>query len=153
MSANATAFIDKQKYDQAALGAQEWLVITAIPAAANQSLVGQRLLNQELTVNGDYEVLIPLYGLVTALEVHVRATLATKTASTALNTLYMVSNPTDPATYVNKTAGTGTGALVSATRQSSTIATLRGEQFARLTLTVAGGAGTVTMTQAEFNGI
>lgn len=153
MPANATAFIDKQKYDQAALGAQDYIIITAVPAAGDQSLVGQRLLNQVLTVNGDYDCLIPLYGLSTALEVHCRATLATKTASTDLDTLYMTVNPTDPTTYVEKTAGTGTGALSTTVRQTSTISTLRGEQFALFTLSVAGAAGSVTVTQAEFNGI
>lgn len=153
MATNATAILDKQKYDQAALGAQDLIVITAVPAGASPGLVGQVLNGQVLTVNGDYECLIPLFGLATALEVFLTATLATKTASTDLDTLYYVSNPADPATWVEKTAGSGTGPLVSATRQSSTITTLRGEKFARFTLTVAGAAGSVTITQAEYNGI
>jgi hypothetical protein len=134
-------------------GAQDRIVIVAVPAGASPALVGQQLQGQALTVNGDYECLIPMSGLKDILEVHVTATLATKTASTALDSLFYVPNPADPSTWVNKQAGSGDGALVSTTRQSSSIATPVGEQFARLTLTVAGAAGSVAITQAEYNGI
>ena len=138
---------------QSACGVQDRLVIIAVPATASAALVNQPLAGQTLTVNGDYECLVPLSGLVTAVEVHVMATLTTKTASTDLDTLYWVSDLDDPTTWTEKTAGTGTGALSTTVRQTSLISTLRGEQFARFTLTVAGAAGSVVVTQAEYNGI
>jgi hypothetical protein len=153
MALNATTLGDEQRFRQAAFGGQNLIVLTAVPSTAAQSMVGQPLLGQVLTVNGDYECLIPLAGLATALEVHTTVTLATKTASTSLDTLYYLSNFTDPTTWTEKTAGTGTGSLTTTVLQSATISTLRGEQYARFTLTVAGSAGSVTVTRSEYNGI
>jgi hypothetical protein len=53
---------------------------------------------------------------------------------------------------VNKTAGANDGALTTTVLQTSDITGLRGEQYASLKLTLAGGAA-ATFTQAEFNGI
>lgn len=138
---------------QSACGVQDRIVILAVPTNASAALVNQPLAGQTLTVNGDYECLIPLAGLTTAVEVHTTATLTTKTASTDLDTLFWVSDLDDPTTWVEKTAASGTGALSTTVRQTATLASLRGEQFARYTLTVAGAAGSVLVTQAEYNAI
>jgi hypothetical protein len=151
--ARAVPLTEVQRYNQAAWGAQDRLVLVSVPAAAAQSLVGKNLVDcGALTVAGTYEVLIPLSGISTALEVHLTATIAAGTVSSALNTLYYVSNASSPSTWVNKTAGSGAGSLTTTTRQSSTISTLRGEQFARMTLTLASSPN-VTFTQAEYNGL
>ena len=142
-----------KKYEQSAWGTQDRIVIVGVPAAAAQSLIGQALSSAgALTVAGAYECLIPLSGIATILEVHLTATITAGTASSALNTLFYVDNAAAPSTWTNKTAGTGTGSLVTATRQTSQITTLRGEQFARLTITLASSPN-VTFTQAQYNGI
>lgn len=151
--ARAMPLSEMNRYMQSAFGAQDRLVITAVPAAASAGLVGQNLANAgALTVAGTYELLIPLSGLTTVLEVHLTATISAGTVASSLNTLFCVTNAASPSTWTNKTAGTGTGSLVTGTRQTSQITSLRGEQFARLTLTL-GGSPNVTFTLAEFNGI
>ena len=148
----AVPLSEVKKYEQSAWGAQDRIVITAVPAAASQALVGQPLSGAgALTVAGTYECLIPLAGMATICEVHLTATIAAGTASSALHTLFYVDNAAAPSTWTNKTAGSGTGALSSTVRQTSTLTTLRGEQLARLTLTL-GGSPNVTFTQAQYNG-
>lgn len=144
---------EMNRYMQAACGAQDRIVIAAVPSGAAGDLVGKYLSDAgALTVAGAYECLIPLSGLTTILEVHLTATIAAGTASTALNTLFYVSNAANPSVWTNKTAGTGAGSLSTTVRQTSTISTLRGEQFARLTITLASSPN-VTFTQAQYNGI
>jgi hypothetical protein len=142
-----------KKFEQSAWGAQDRLVITAVPAAAAQSLVGKPLSSAgPLTVAGDYDVLVPLAGMVSELQVHLTATITAGTASTALHTLFYVENAQLPSSWVTKTAGSGAGALTTTVRQTSTIATLRGEQLALLRITLASSPN-VSFTQAEYNGI
>lgn len=144
---------EMQKYMQAAFGTQDRIVITAVPSTAAGGLVGKTLVEAgALTVAGTYECLVPLTGLTSLLEVHLTATITAGTVTSSLNTLYYVSNATSPSTWTNKTAGTGTGSLSTTVRQTSTLSTLRGEQFARLTLTLASSPN-VTFTQGEFNGL
>jgi hypothetical protein len=133
-------------------GAQDRLIITAVPAAAAASLIGKTLVDAgQLTVAGTYEVIIPTSGL-SVIEVHLQATFATGTVSSGLFSLYYVSNAATPSTWTNKQTGTGTGSLSTTVRQSSTIAALKGEQYCRLTLTL-GGTTACTFTQAEYNGL
>lgn len=142
-----------KKYEQSAWGAQDRIVLVSVPAAAAQSLVGKALSSAgALSVAGAYECLIPLSGIATILEVHLTATIAGGTASSALNTLFYVDNAAAPSTWTNKTTGSGAGSLSTTVRQTSTITTLRGEQYARLTITL-GGSPNVTFTQAQYNGI
>jgi hypothetical protein len=151
--ARAVPLTETQRFNQSAWGAQDLLVLTAVPAAASQALVGRELtMAGALTVAGTYEVLVPLSGMVSVLEVHLTATISAGTVSSALNTLFRVNDGAAPSTWTNKTAGSGAGALASGTRQTSQLTTLRGEQYARLTLTL-GGSPNVTFTQAEYNGL
>ena len=146
---------NSEKFNQSQWGAQDRIVITAVPAAAAGGLVGKSLVDAgALTVSGTYECLIPISGFRTICEVILTATFASGTVSSALNTLYYVSNAALPSSWTNKTAGTGAGSLTSTTRQTSSFAAanLKGEQFARLTLTLTGIAS-VTFTQAEYNGL
>jgi hypothetical protein len=142
-----------RRLEQAVTGAQGLLLIAAVPAGAANSLIGQYLVDAgELTEAGDYYCLIPLAGMVTELEVSLKATFASGTVTSDLGSLYYVRNFTAPATWVEKTAGANDGALTTATLQTSDLSGLRGEQFAFLKLTLAGGAE-ATFTQAEYNGI
>ena len=143
----------ERQLEQAVLGGQGLLVIAAVPAAANNGLIGQNLVDAgALTVPGDYYCLIPLGGMVTELEAFLNATWSGGTVTSDLNTLYTVRNMTDPASWTNKTAGTDDGAMTSGALQSASIATLRGERFASLKLTLAGTTS-VTFTRAEYNGV
>lgn len=151
--ARSVPITNVNKFEQSAWGAQDQIVLTAVPASAAQSLIGKNLTTAgALTVAGTYECLVPLTGLTSILEVHLTATITAGTVASALNTLYYVTNAAAPSTWTNKTAGTGTGSLSTTVRQTSTITTLRGEQYARLTLTLASSPN-VTFTQAEYNGL
>lgn len=144
---------EAQKYQQSAFGTQDLITLVTVPAAASGDLVGKTLTGAgALTVAGDYECLIPLSGLTSFVEVHLIATIAAGTVSSAMHTLYYVADAANPAGWTNKTAATGTGSLTSTVRQTSTLTSLRGEQFARLKLTLASSPN-VTFTQGEFNGI
>jgi hypothetical protein len=143
----------ERQLEQAVLGGQGLLVIAAIPSGAAGDLIGTNLVDAgELTVQGDYYCLVPLAGMVTELEVFLNATFASGTVTSDLNTLYVVRDMTAPATWGDKTAGSDDGALTTTVLQEPVITTLRGERFASLKLTLAGGAE-ATFTQAEFNGI
>ena len=146
---------DAQKFNQSQWGAQDRIVIAAVPAGAAGSLVSKALVDVgALTVAGVYECLVPISGFRSTVEVHLTATFAAGTVTSALNTLFYVSNAALPSTWTNKTAGSGAGAMTTTTRQTSSFATaaLRGEQYARVTLTLAG-TSSVTFTQAEYNGL
>ena len=146
---------EAERHKQATYGAQDRIVITAVPNGASAGLIGQTLVNAgALTVAGAYECLVPISGFRQAFEVILTATWSGGTVTSALNTLYFVSNAALPSTWTNKTAGTGAGAMTSTTRQTASLAAanLRGEQYARVTLTLAGTTS-VTFTQAEYNGL
>lgn len=149
---NPLANIDLSKFKAAAFGQQDLLCIVGVPAGVDESWIGTPLLGKTLAVNGDYYCLIPLSGMASAVQVHLRATLAGgATVTTELASLYYLAHPETPSTYVAKTGGTGDGLLVSATIQTSTL-TVAGEQFAMVKLTVAA-AGTAVITLAEYNGL
>lgn len=142
-----------ERLNQAALNGQGHLILAVVPATAANELVGQTLVTAgALTVAGVYRCLIPLAGMVSTLQVHLTATIAASTASSDLDTLYLVESATTPAGWTKKTAGTGDGALTTVTLQTSTITTLRGEQYAIMDITL-GATPNVTFTRAEYNGI
>lgn len=142
-----------QRFQNAAWGAQDRLVIISVPSAAAHGLIGQPLFGQTLTVAGDYQCLIPLAGLTTNLQVYTRATFASGGVTTAgPDSLYYVADPKAGGTFTVKTAGTGDGALVTATIQASTLGTFNGEQFALFTITVDASTS-AEFTMAEYNGI
>lgn len=146
-----TPLPDWARFQNAAWGVQDRLVIVAVPAAADQSLVGQPLLGQSLTTDGVYYCIVPLSGVVDTLQVHVRATLTGTVALGGPDSLYYVANTSDTSGFVVKTAGTGDGNLTTATILTGTLTGMLGEQYALVTITMT--SATATFTMAEYNGI
>lgn len=141
-----------QRLQQAGQGTQDGLVIIAVPTAGNQALRGARLLGATLAVNGIYYCLVPLSGIFTSLQVHLKATFSSGTVTSGgPDSLYLITDFTDPTTWTVKTAGTGDGALTSTVQQDSALSGMAGEQYALVTITIAGGASAV-FTMAEYNG-
>lgn len=141
-----------QRTLQSAWGVQDELTITAVPAAASQALVNQKLNGQTLTTDGVYTCLVPMSGAFTELEVHIRATFGAGTVTVGgPDILYYVANANDPDSWTVKTAGTGDGALTTTVRLSPSVTGMTGEQYAMVTLTLAG-VTSVAITQAEYNG-
>jgi hypothetical protein len=89
--------------------------------------------------------------MVSTLEVHLEGVI-TGTITSDLNTTYFITDVTDPATYTVKQAASNDGVLSDGTLQTSSIATLTGEQYAWLKITVATSSS-VIFTQAEYNGV
>jgi hypothetical protein len=144
---------DSLKLMQGATGVQRRLLIAKVPATASASLIGRTLIEAgALTVAGIYRCLIPISGLASSLEVFLTAAWSGGTVSSDLDTLYFVGDTVDDTTWRKKTAGSGDGSLTTATPQSPTIATLKGEQYAVLDITLTG-TSSVTFSVAEYNGL
>lgn len=142
----------EQRFQQAAFGAQGPIRIAAVPAGGNAGLIGTNLVDAgQLTVLGVYRCLIPMSGLVSGLSVYLKATFASGTVTSDLDSLYWVRTPSDTSTWTKKAAGSGDGSLSTATLQTITL-TPSGEQYAVLDITL-GTAAACTFTQAEFCGI
>ncbi|MGA0060505.1 MAG: hypothetical protein ACO3RU_13045 [Planctomycetota bacterium] len=152
--ANETAvFSTEKKYQQAAWNGQGLLVLTSVPSAAANGLIGTKLVDAgALTVAGDYICLVPLAGMVSEVEVHLKATFASGTVSSANDTLYTIRDFTAPSSWTTKTGFSSDGALTTATLQSSTCAALKGEQYAQVKITI-GATTSATFTVAEYNGL
>lgn len=135
-----------------ALGVQAPLLLASVPSGYTGALPGDLVLGKVLT-NGTYRCLIPIAGLVSELQVHLRSTFADGSVTTDLDTLYYTANPTDVSTWVDKTAGSGTGATSTTVIQTSTLDTLAGETYAALDIVVAGSTLGATVTLAEYNGV
>lgn len=141
------------KFAQAAFGAQGPLIIATVPSGAAAGLIGTLLVDAgALTVAGVYNCLVPLAGCVSTCEVHLTATIAAGTASSAVDTLYWVRDPQNSTNWATKTSATGDGSLTTTELQTSTISTLAGEQYALVAITLATSPN-VTFTRAEFNGL
>lgn len=142
------------RFQNAAWGTQDRLVIMSVPAAASAGLIGQWLHGQTLTVAGDYQCLIPLSGITSTLQCHIRATFASGGVTTAgPDSLYYVADPKAGGTFTAKLAGTGDGALTTTELQTSTLtSTLYGEQYALMTITLDASTS-AEFTLAEYNGI
>jgi len=136
----------------AALGAQGPILIASVPATGDRSLIGKALISAgELDVVGVYRCIIPIAGLVSELQVHLTATFASGTVSSALDSAYWAQNPDDASSFVAKTSGTGDGSLTTTVLQTSTL-TPAGEKYAILDITLATAAA-CTFTRAEYNGM
>jgi hypothetical protein len=134
------------------LGVQAPLIIASVPAAGDRSLIGKALISAgQLTVLGVYRCIIPIAGLVSELQVHLTATFASGTVSSALDSAYWAQNPDDASSFVAKTSGTGDGSLTTTVLQTSTL-TPAGEKYAILDITLATAAA-CTFTRAEYNGM
>src|SRR5690348_6107769 len=135
----------KASLDQAALGAQHYLYLTAVPSGAAGNLVGMRLIDAgALTVAGVYKCGLNLSGLATAAYLHLKATISAGTATSAAVTTYK-----DGATTYQ--SFTGTGAMTTTVLQDASLATLKGEQAGVVSITLASSPN-VTFTMAEYNG-
>jgi hypothetical protein len=128
-------------------GAQERLIITSVPAGADPLLVGKELAGQTLTVTGNYTFAIQLGGIQNKVEVHLTANNVSGTMPTSSGGTTFQDQTTQ------KTAFTGIGLLVTATRQTLSLVTaaLDGSKIAVLTLNLPA-ASSCTFTQAEVNG-
>lgn len=142
-----------ERNNNAAWGAQDLLVIAAVPDAESHALIGQKLLGQTLAVTGTYYCLIPLSGLVTSLQSHIKATFASGTVAVAgPDSLYYLQDFYSPSNWSPKVAGTGDGALTTTVLLTSTLTGFTGEQYALVTIAISGGASAL-FTVAEYNGI
>ena len=149
---NVPPLSTEQRFQNAAWGMQDQIVLMAVPAGVAPALRGVALVNAgTLNIAGDYQCLVPLTGMVSKLEVHLQGVI-TGTITSDLNTTYFITNVTDPATYVAKQVASNDGVLSDNTLQTSDIATLTGEQYAWLKITVATSSS-VLFTQAEYNGV
>lgn len=128
---------------QSFLGLQDELVFKTVPVGA-EALLGKLVKGSNITVAGTYTCEMRVDGL-SAIEVHLTATL---TASTVTSSVFTTYN--DGVTAKQNFAGVG--ALVSVTRQSSTLAANKGEKLVVVSLLV-GAAPNITFTQAEINGL
>lgn len=149
------AFLTTSQRDaRAILGTHAPLYFAEVPAGA-ESLIGAKVAGSTLTIDGDYVILIPLAGITTTLKVYVTATLTSMTLSSAGPDTLHLFDPlsTAIASAVVVTAGTGDGALTTATLQTLTLTGMLGEQYARLTLTAGGAPTSVVFTQADYHGI
>lgn len=127
------------------MGIQEALIITSVPAAADPTLVGKALLGQTLTVAGAYGCILDV-AAIQRLEVHLTCTVTGTAPTTSGGTTYL-----DQTTQ--KTALTGIGLMVTATRQTLSLVTanMNGERVVNVIITLPG-ASTAAFTQAEYNG-
>lgn len=127
---------------QAAFGGQHYLIIDEVPEGA-ESLVGQRLVGQTLTVAGDYYCKFPLSGCA-KYETQLKATFA---AGTVTSTVYStkVDGETAEQTFEDD------GALTTATLQTATLAAIKGEQIGRAKITI-GATTSAAFTVAECLG-
>jgi len=143
----------EQRFQNAAWGVQDLLVLVSVPAAADQGLLYKQLINAgPLTVAGTYDCLVPLTGMTVKAELHLTATIASGSASSAVHTLYYIQDMLNPSSWVTKTAWSSAGALTTTVRQTATLSTFAGEQFSLVRITLASTPN-VTFTQAEYNGI
>ena len=132
------------------LGVQAPLIIASVPAAGDRSLIGKALISAgQLTVLGVYRCIIPIAGIA-ALQVHLTATFASGTVSSALDSSYLNRNPDDASGFTAKTSGSSDGAMSTTVLQTSTL-TPAGERYAILDITL-GTAAACTFTRAEYNG-
>lgn len=152
MANQPTVLSTEDRFKQAAFGGQGPIRIAAVPSGGNAGLIGTNLVDAgQLTVLGVYRCLVPLTGLVSSVSLFLKATFASGTVTTDFDSLYWVRTPTDTTTWTKKTAGSGDGAMTTATLQTITL-TPAGEQYAVLDITL-GTAAACTFTQAEFCGL
>ena len=136
----------------AAFGAQGPIIIAAVPAAGNAALVGTALVDAgQLTVLGLYRCLIPMSGMVSAVKLYLKATFASGTVTTDVDSLFWVRDPNLVSAWSKLTAATGDGAMTTTVLQTVSI-TPAGEQYAVLDFTLATAAA-CTFTQAEYMGL
>lgn len=140
---------------RAGAGVQSKMILAEAPAGA-EALLGQALEDITITLDGAYVVVIPISGLTTELLCHVVAQLDSMTLTwTGPSALHLFDErAAEPSEAVVSEAGSASATAISDdTLTTATLATLRGERYARLTFTVAGAPGSITFDRAEFNGL
>jgi hypothetical protein len=132
------------EYLRGHLGLHDWLRITKVPATAQGSLVGQRLIDAGvLTVAGVYECEVRVDGL-KSLDVRLKATFGSGSSTTSGGSSYA-----DRTTVLQ--AFVGVGAMATTVEQPITIAALKGEKYAKVIITTVGAV--VQFTVAEILGL
>lgn len=123
-------------------GVQEFLRITTVPAAANQTLKGRTLVEVgSLTVAGAYTCEIDTQGI-KDIEVNIKASAVSGSFAPTLASLFLDGTPQDSAAGVN----------ISTTNQEIALSGLNGTRRARVSFTIPGG-GSVTFDRAEVRGM
>lgn len=142
----------EEKLDEQALrGGQGFIFIADAPAGA-AGFIGKTLIDAgQLNVLGTYKCLVPLAGMVSRVDLFLKATFASGTVTTTFDTLYYVKDRKDPSSWTAKTGATDEGAMTTTVLQDCYIDTLRGEQWGLLTI-VLGTAAACTFTQGEYCG-
>lgn len=152
MTSPRFAISDTAKERNAIFGSQAPLILAVVPATADQTLVGKTLTDAgALTVAGVYRCLIPLAGMVSSVKVLLKATFATSTVTSDVDSLYFTNQPQQPSTWVKYTAASNDGALSTTVLQTVTI-TPAGEQWAVVDITL-GAAPNATFTVGEYVGL
>lgn len=138
----------------ATVGAHAPLYFAEVPAGA-EALIGAKLVDSTITIDGDYVILIPLFGIVSTLKVHILAQLTSMTLdSVGPDTLHLFDPlAVDVADAVALTAGTGFGSCADNTLRTHTLTGMLGEQYARMTLTAAASPTSITFDIASYHGI
>jgi hypothetical protein len=138
--------------NQAAIGMQRHLEITAVPSGAEGNLINKRLIDAgALVVAGDYYCRFYIGGCANA-ECHLTATFGGgETLTSQVYKTWADGDKPDVTAVTAKEDFASDGAMVSTTKQTSTITDLLGEQYAVAKLTITGTGG-VTFTRAEVNG-
>lgn len=139
--------------DRAVRGVHNHLIFYKVPAAASQALLGTKVKDATITVDGDYVCLIPIGGLATELKVHVKPQLDSMTLSSSGPDEIALVDPyaTDATTVAVLTAGSGDGALADDTLQTATLA-VTGGRYAIYTLTAGASPTNITFDVAEYTG-
>jgi hypothetical protein len=130
-------------YLHTAAGFQDYLTIDTVPVGS--AIVPGTQLKGTALPDGTYGCFVPLGGLLNKLTMLLKATIGAGSCTTSGGSVML-----DKATTI--TALAGVGAMVTATRQTVSLAPINGEKYALLTIVVAGGGGTTVFTEAEFFG-
>lgn len=135
-----------EKVTQAAIGAQDLLRLSEVPAGVSSALKEVPLISAgALDVAGDYYCDVDIAGFADA-EIIVRASSVTGTVTPSAFSTYA-----DGVTSKAAATDSGAGDLAAGVRRTFTLADLKGERLARFKFVVGGGES-VTFDQAEVNG-
>lgn len=140
----------QEALDNSSFGIQRHVVLNSGPSVKNRDM--PRLIDAGPLADGTYYARLCVGGT-SKLNLQLKATFAGGSVTvTAVTTFAPLGTDDDPTLFARTLQSfTGTGALVTTTLQTSTIATMQGEQIAVVKIVVAGGAAPV-FTQAEING-
>jgi hypothetical protein len=138
--------------NQAAIGMQQYLVITQVPAGAAGSLINRRLISAgPLVIAGDYYCRFYMGG-VGSVTAHLKATFGGgETCSSDVYSTYKDGEGSVNSDATKYQGFTSDGAMTTATLQHPVLTATLGEQYGLVKLTITGTGG-VEFTVAEVNG-